>query len=489
MKPSRLFALAASLAIPASSTFVVQCYSRLFDQRADPIVSPNVASEHVHTISGGNGFNVTMNYNKARASKCSTCNIKKDLSNYWSSKLYFTAQNGSFLSVPIIGDNNQGNLGGMAIYYLYRGGPKNDKLRAFPPDFRMMAGDSLKRHETDDFAGRAVTHRCVGGNGPETKSLPNQPCDQIRAQITFPSCWDGKNTDSANHKTHVVYPKNGNYNGGECPSSHPVHLVTLFYEVYYDTKGFKNMWYGDKQPFVFANGDGTGYGYHGDFINGWDVPALQKALDICGEDADCESRASFTMRTQSEAQECKLAPLINEPVSGVLAALPGCNPVTYGPADASPQSTCAAPKLNLKASPETLGYVDVTKSKAYRYVGCGKDVAGQRTLNAAWTSSADMTVDKCVDFCKSRAFGYAGVEYAGECYCGNSVASNRAPVVGSVGNCLMKCSGNKKQVCGGAGAISLYQACKGGSCTNAVKRESRRLAAVDLERARAAAPL
>lgn len=114
---SVLLGLAASLAAPVRSTFVVQCYSRLFDQRADPVISPGVASGHVHTISGGNGFNFSMTYEDARASQCSTCNIKQDLSNYWSPKMYFHAQNGSFLDVPIIGDNDGGNMGGMAIYY------------------------------------------------------------------------------------------------------------------------------------------------------------------------------------------------------------------------------------------------------------------------------------------------------------------------------------------------------------------------------------
>jgi hypothetical protein len=42
------------------------------------------------------------------------------VSNYWSPKLYFRAENGSFLDVPIIGDNEGGNLGGMAIYYCKR---------------------------------------------------------------------------------------------------------------------------------------------------------------------------------------------------------------------------------------------------------------------------------------------------------------------------------------------------------------------------------
>ncbi|KAF2703137.1 WSC-domain-containing protein [Pleomassaria siparia CBS 279.74] len=479
---SVLFGLVAALATPANSTFVVQCYSRLFDQRADPLVSPGTAAGHVHTISGGNGFNFTMDYNSARASKCSTCNIKQDLSNYWSPKLYFKAQNGSFLSVPIIGDTNGGDMGGMAIYYLTRGGPDNDKLRAFPPGFRMMAGDSSKRVATDDFAGRAVTHKCVGGgDGPDSKGLPTTKCDTIRVQVTFPSCWDGKNVDSANHKTHVVYPKDGNYDGGRCPSTHPVHFPTLFYEVYYDTKSFKNMWYGNKQPFVFSNGDETGYGYHGDFLNGWDEAVLQKAVTDCLDGTpDCPAQTFGEFRSQGDTQACKLPSMINEQVSGVLLALPGCNPV----GQAAPAS-CNAPRISLVASPQSMGYVDLTKSKGWKYIGCGKDDAGQRTLSAAQTSGDSMTVESCVDLCKTKNTLYAGLVYGGECYCGNSIAVDKAPVKGSVGNCLMKCSGNDKEVCGGAGAISLYQACKGGACSSLAKRESRRLAgleAANLER-------
>lgn len=115
---SLLLGLVASLAAPVSGTFVIQCYSRLFDERADPVVDPGKASNHVHAIVGGNGFNFTMNYDQARASKCSTCNVKEDLSNYWTPKMYFHAKNGSFINVPINGDTPGGNMGGQAIYYL-----------------------------------------------------------------------------------------------------------------------------------------------------------------------------------------------------------------------------------------------------------------------------------------------------------------------------------------------------------------------------------
>lgn len=41
------------------------------------------------------------------------------------------------------------------------------------------------------------------GTEGETYALPQQPCLRIRSQVFFPSCWDGKNLDSEDHKSHV----------------------------------------------------------------------------------------------------------------------------------------------------------------------------------------------------------------------------------------------------------------------------------------------
>lgn len=40
-----------------------------------------------------------------------------------------------------------------------------------------------------------------------------------------------------------------------------------------------------QQPFVLAMGDASGYGYHGDFFNGWDRSVLQEAIDTCTSDS------------------------------------------------------------------------------------------------------------------------------------------------------------------------------------------------------------
>lgn len=119
---STALGLAALLASPVTAYWRMPCPGRVLTERIDPIVNPGAIASHVHTVSGGNGFNFTMDYADARASECSSCPIKQDLSNYWTPKLYYHAKNGSFIDVPQVGDYNgiygSDTFGGMNVYYL-----------------------------------------------------------------------------------------------------------------------------------------------------------------------------------------------------------------------------------------------------------------------------------------------------------------------------------------------------------------------------------
>ncbi len=130
----------------------------------------------------------------------------------------------------------------------------------------------------------------------------------------------------------MSYPAGQNYNTGPCPADFPVHMISLFYEVLYDTAPLNDQWNGNQHPFVFSNGDATGYGFHGDFLNGWDVDVLQKAVDTCNDAGGVvENCPVFTQFTAAQCGQCKIPPTVNERVSGNLASLPGCNTPTYGP--------------------------------------------------------------------------------------------------------------------------------------------------------------
>jgi hypothetical protein len=95
----------------------------------------------------------------------------------------------------------------------------------------------------------------------DTASLPPDFCQGgIRTTITFPTCWDGVNVDSPDHKSHVAYPVNGTFESlAPCPATHPVRLPQVMYEIMWDTRGFnaKELWPEDgSQPFVYSMGDG-----------------------------------------------------------------------------------------------------------------------------------------------------------------------------------------------------------------------------------------
>lgn len=133
----------------------------------------------------------------------------------------------------------------------------------------MTAGNPQLRSDKGDISAAAKNFVCLDYNGsgtPQTKEFPKTNCPNgVRAQVFFPSCWDGVNLDSPDHQSHVAYPT-GSYDSGPCPEGFPVRLVSIFYEVIWQTEMFEDMWYGDKQPFVFSFGDPTGYGQHADFV-------------------------------------------------------------------------------------------------------------------------------------------------------------------------------------------------------------------------------
>ena len=149
------------------------------------------------------------------------------------------------------------------------------EFHAFPSDFKMLHGD-IKATEGQ----YAINHKCIlpEGGSIDSVKFPENPeiCARLRGEITFPSCWDGKNSDSADHKSHMTYPENG-WAAGKCPDSHPVRVPTLFFEAEFMTFGIAEP--GDS--LVYSYNDWEGYGFHGDFLNGWKDGAIDQLLYFC----------------------------------------------------------------------------------------------------------------------------------------------------------------------------------------------------------------
>lgn len=341
-------------------------------------------------------------------------------------------------------------MGGALIYYLQRRGTPGEKLHAFPKGFRMLAGDPLLRSYTDNKEQRAVSYACLdySNPSPETPGFPKKNCPNgLRMQVFFPSCWNGKDLDSPNHKSHVAYPDGTDT--GKCPPTHPVRLISIFYEVLFDINPYKNLWVDGKWPFLISTGDPTGYGFHGDFVNGWNIEVLQKAVDGCNDDSGVvEECPFFSFFDKNIQKDCHVAPRVDEQTSGWMSKLPGCNTIQAGPGKATVPTNCDA--TTVIGEPKK-AYSDMS-AKGWFYDGCAIDKLDSRTLPIR-TGSDDMTIEQCIDYCVSKGQTYAGLQYSNECYCGTSIATDRK------GDylCAVPCAGNPSQICGGAQRLSVYK--------------------------------
>ena len=227
----------------------------------------------------------------------------------------------------------------------------------------MISGDTRQRNFTlpipvppmsfwtaNDTTQLALAQKAIGFNclnyyaSPEgsleynymrNKTFIDEKCpDGLRLELSFPSCWNGKDLTSENHKSHIKFPKLGQT--GDCPDGFPVRMPVLFYETIFDVNVFKNH----SGRFVLANGDLEGYGYHGDFIAGWNTTFLQDALNVCnsttGLQEDCPL---FNLQDENNATACTMAlpdAIKGDDTHGPRDSLPGNHPIYSGPGYAPP---------------------------------------------------------------------------------------------------------------------------------------------------------
>ena len=99
----------------------------------------------------------------------------------------------------------------------------------------MISGDMfLRTYDANSFAQQAITFLCLDFSGESKRynELPPTKCPSgIRAQVNFPSCWDGKNVDSPDHKSHVAFLSEGPDKGTCKDPKFPKTLPRLFFEV------------------------------------------------------------------------------------------------------------------------------------------------------------------------------------------------------------------------------------------------------------------
>lgn len=405
--------LCSSTLTHAGDFWTVNC-GVLSSQRSDPIISPGLPSSHVHAISGGTAFNRTMvGIDAASKGKATTCDKFTDHSNYWAPQLY-NMKNGMYQMVPYTGAN---------MYYKrytcsYQAGvqycPRPADAKPFPPGLRMVAGDPERRTQNmSDQTNQAILYET--GNSGEVYGFPKRLLGDLSLHVRFPSCWDGINVDSPDHKSHMAYPDptKGDTAGGMCSSTHPVALLHIGAEFGFDTGSLGII---DSSTLVWSMGDTTGYGGHGDFIQGWQkLTALGESFDNCEGTGTACAWNSFGTPNGEMGTKSNLSPEILPPdedigFQGPMSKLPGGN-VVYGGGAGSQTSAAASSSVpttmatvTRAASSKSSGIVMqtppatslavVTKASSSTSTVAGvvtQTLATTNSASAATTSAADAT--------------------------------------------------------------------------------------------------
>ncbi|RDL34419.1 Uncharacterized protein BP5553_07547 [Venustampulla echinocandica] len=90
----------------------------------------------------------------------------------------------------------------------------------------------------------------------------------------------------------------------------------------------------------------------------------------------------------------------------------------------------------------------------YTSLGCYKEPTTGRALAHQFTPSS-ATVASCVSQCSAKSYKYAGLEYGGECWCGDAL--NPAAASAPSTDCSMTCKDNATEYCGAGQRLNVYQ--------------------------------
>jgi hypothetical protein len=196
------------------------------------IVAPGVVNgaHHVHDYVG-NYSTSGASTDESLAAAGTTCD-GGDLSTYYWPVLRQLGKVGP--DADKYGGGKDGNVGKIltasSAQIVYRGSPQ-DKVVAMPRFLRIITGDA--KAFTNGPANANAKWSCTGFENRVTTKYPLCPRGSKVLRIAdFQSCWDGKNTDSANHRSHIVFQLPDN--SGRCPKNTvavPQLTIKLAYDV------------------------------------------------------------------------------------------------------------------------------------------------------------------------------------------------------------------------------------------------------------------
>ena len=216
----------------------------------DPIVFPGRPGlSHGHTFVGNESTDAFSTPKSLRAAS-TTCDRAEDTAAYWAPTLLV--------------DNQPVTPVEATVYYRRR---TIQRVRAFPQGLEMVAGDS---HAMAPQSLRVTWWDCGDRAGVAPSSTvptcPDGRGSSLRLHVRFPDCWDGRQLDSPDHKSHMAYSSRG-----RCDALHAVAVPSLSITMHYPVVGGAGVE-------LSSMGQLSG---HADFVNAWQQAELARLVDYC----------------------------------------------------------------------------------------------------------------------------------------------------------------------------------------------------------------
>ncbi|MGI5468945.1 DUF1996 domain-containing protein [Streptomyces sp. CA-132043] len=241
------------------------------------IVTPGVSNGAHHTHDYvGNESTDAFSTDESLAASGTTCG-NGDLSTYYWPVL--RVLDGTAEHKPGAGhDGNVGSVLTPSDVQLTFSGSQDGDVTAMPRFLRIITGDA--KAFTNGPANANASWSCTGFEDRQLKDkYPICPdgSDVVRT-FNFQSCWDGQNTDSANHRTHVAFAQQD----GSCPAGFRA-VPQLQEKITYDVP--------EGEQFAvdsFPEQLHKPVTDHGDFINVMPDQLMDQAVECINSGRDCD---------------------------------------------------------------------------------------------------------------------------------------------------------------------------------------------------------
>ena len=253
----------------------------------DPVVYPGKpGASHLHQYYGNTGVNANTTYVTLATTGDSTCGNKLNRSGYWMPAL-------------LDGKGHVVEPDYVSIYYkrLPVSDPHcNDPARVefkaegicvpVPQALRFIFGYDFLTHTpaTGHHHFACVEKFKPGATADTLAGIAAAGCpagSHVEAMISAPTCWDGKNLDSANHRDHVSYAGYGGWGYLRCDAAHPYLIPTFTLGSFYAVNEGDDLSLWRFSSDEMAPGAPAGTTFHADFFSAWHRPTLLRWTAGC----------------------------------------------------------------------------------------------------------------------------------------------------------------------------------------------------------------